>query len=1534
MIGITIREKKMKKTILFKGSLILILASLIVLGSSSFIWCLPEGESVVSGSATFDRTSAETLTISTTSDKLIVNYNSFSIAQAEAVHFIQPSSSSIALNRVTGIDPSSLFGILTATGRIFIINPNGILFGPNSRVDVAGLLASTLDISNDDFLNGKYDFYKKGAGNGYIVNQGQIRSPGGYICLLSGAIDNQGLILADLGTVVLASGEKMTLALDNLGSISVVVDGPVKEAISGFDSALKNSGTISANGGKVILTASVLNGVFDYAINNTGLIQANNMVNRNGVIELVAAGAPIINSGRLEAGKIEVNAQGTDFINKGNIITQASQGFDDLISIQAVNLLQGGLIMADKLITINAEKVEVILPEDPVTYEGDPPINTAPGVIIQANQVKIFAKQFGTIDAPLVIDAALIYINRTQGDINILDSLGIGTSIMLRGPPDGFGAIIYNKDTNLTLEANKVTLLGQEPTYLYGNITFYNFNCTIPGKEIYFESGKTYTFEGLTTIQGTPADTIKLYASELGKPWYISIPSNIHNIDEVLVRDSHNLNPEIIEVVHGGKYGSIVGWHLDPEWVGAGGFPPGDGIFWSDPLNWNPQIPPDGQDIIFNTTSDDTIMNMPGLTINSLIITSGFSGSITLAGGLNINGPYSQDSGEVNCGSFTLAVGGSFILNSGAIFNAQSSNISVGGNFTLSEAATFDPGNSLVTFNGGSTPTITPGGHPFYDVIISNPIGLVGPLEAARNINVNASITVTGTDFIFVADSDYNGDGDFTQANGTSITVATSGDIKIFGHNVILGVPGTYNLNAAGSVYISASGSIYCIGGGASSVITGGQDVNLHASLNITCGTITATGGKIYVYADNNVTVAQANASTATTGAVYLYADYDQNKTGTLSNNILINSPNIYLKKAQLFNIDGSFLGFLINNTGVLSLYSTNGNITVAVGARISGRNNIYLYATGDITVNADIISDNAVGGHVYLYADQDKDKAGQLYIGGVGTKIDAAYAYLQGAGFQGTGSFTIDGSFLGFLTSNTQLLSITSTAGNITVTTDISRTQGIYLYGAENITVGVGGPVALSVTSGSGKIYVYAAYGDSVGAISGQISYTLGTFNAANIYFQGAQNFTIDLTFLNKLAYSGGAADVLSINALKAEVAATGDITVTTAISRNTGIYLYAAGILTLNPLSATAITAPCAYLLADNDKDGSGALNLNNKYVEAAKIYLQSAPDGAAIMFIDAAFLGFLINNTGVLSVCSTNGDITVSAPIARNDGVYLFAAGTLTVNRTTISTNDTINGAIYLYADNDKKGSGSLTFITPPTIMVTAPYIYLQGANPTGFTLSALLPRLSNYSGGLGITSTAAAGTIVVDSQLSGLTAIYILAYGDVTLNQSIAADKIYLYANYDKSGGGSLTLNNTATSSYIYLQSADSLTANTSFLSHFIGNKGLAITSTGGSITLTGGFSFGPHDWISLYAAGSISLEAVGITTIDRLYLHAGGLISFLDADIFDNTRIDVYSGVGFSFLDANSRMDLGSDYSKIIFPGYKLLVGDEDHWYLR
>src|SRR5262245_29562965 len=95
----------------------------------------PEGASVVGGAATITGHGSAAVTINQSTPSAIINWHTFNIGRGESVTFQQPNSTSVALNRVTGgLGPSEILGSLTANGRIFLINRDGILFGPGAVV--------------------------------------------------------------------------------------------------------------------------------------------------------------------------------------------------------------------------------------------------------------------------------------------------------------------------------------------------------------------------------------------------------------------------------------------------------------------------------------------------------------------------------------------------------------------------------------------------------------------------------------------------------------------------------------------------------------------------------------------------------------------------------------------------------------------------------------------------------------------------------------------------------------------------------------------------------------------------------------------------------------------------------------------------------------------------------------------------------------------------------------------------------------------------------------------------------------------------------------------------------------------------------------------------------------------------------------------------------------------------------------------------------------------------------------------------------
>ena len=258
----------------------------------------PTGGVVVGGQATIGNPSPTSTVIHQGSNSAIINWQQFNIGGNEYVQFIQPSSSSVVLNRVIGGSPSEIFGSLSANGRVFLINPNGVLFAPGAQLDVGGLVASTMNIKDADFLSGHYVFAGGSAPGSSVVNGGTIKTGnGGFVVLAGDYVKNTGIIQAKLGQVVLASGSATTLELGSSGLVSFAVDKATLAQKAGVD----NAGQIIADGGKVIMTAKTAHDLVGSAVNNSGLVRAQGIASHNGEIELTASGGDIADSGTLDA---------------------------------------------------------------------------------------------------------------------------------------------------------------------------------------------------------------------------------------------------------------------------------------------------------------------------------------------------------------------------------------------------------------------------------------------------------------------------------------------------------------------------------------------------------------------------------------------------------------------------------------------------------------------------------------------------------------------------------------------------------------------------------------------------------------------------------------------------------------------------------------------------------------------------------------------------------------------------------------------------------------------------------------------------------------------------------------------------------------------------------------------------------------------------------------------------------------------------------------------------------------------------------
>src|SRR5688572_15964764 len=276
----------------------------------------PNGPQVKAGTVGFS-TSGSTLSV-TNSPGAIIHWQAFSIGAGETTKFIQQNAASAVLNRVVGQDPSAILGTLQSNGKVFLVNPSGIVFGVGSRVDVQGLVASTLNISDADFLAGKLKF-EAGAVAGSVVNNGAITTPsGGRVYLIAPNVENHGVITSPQGQVILAAGKTVNIVEPDLPSLRVEIQAG-GEAL--------NVGKIITEGGKA--------GIYAGLINQKGEVRADSVRrDERGRIVFRASGNINVAAGSLtQAPDIEIKSESGTTIVAGTVDASATEGKGGSIKI-------------------------------------------------------------------------------------------------------------------------------------------------------------------------------------------------------------------------------------------------------------------------------------------------------------------------------------------------------------------------------------------------------------------------------------------------------------------------------------------------------------------------------------------------------------------------------------------------------------------------------------------------------------------------------------------------------------------------------------------------------------------------------------------------------------------------------------------------------------------------------------------------------------------------------------------------------------------------------------------------------------------------------------------------------------------------------------------------------------------------------------------------------------------------------------------------------------------------------------------------
>lgn len=667
------------------------------------VLAVPTGGDVVGGSASISSPSPQGTVINQSSAKAIINWQSFSIAGDEYVQFNQPSTSSISLNRVVGGDPSSILGRLSATGQVFLVNPNGIYFGPGAQLDVGGLVASTLDIGDDDFLNGNYIFNQTGSSaSASVINDGIIQArDNGYVVLASASVINNGIIEAKYGQIALVAGGGLTLDLQGDGLVSFSVDARTTTALAGVE----NTGQLLADGGRIVLTGHVSDTLVATAVNNSGLIQAHGIAEQNGEIFLLAEGGDIINSGTLDASGTD-NADGGAVIVRGDEDIELTAG--SLIAVNGDGSGDGGVVtvVADGSLTVN---------KDASIYASGGSAVSGNGGFIEVSGHKSLGLA-GTVTAGsgglVLIDPATVNIGSTSGGSTI------DTAVLVTALNAG-NDVIVAATTSVNL-LNALTAVGSgDLTLGIGSISAPcagSAFCTMPA-----------------TFTATTGGTIDLNNNNISVGANLAITAlggTITNLDDVRGKNvtltanniiSNNDTVNILATNNGG--GNLT---INSNFTATGLGSP---------------------DITFSATNNITIngnVNVSGTADTGSIAFGTFmtNGTVTTNGNVSLGGTLST--GRVNYETS----GGTINVNGNVNVSASSANINVGGS---SGSAGLNVNGNLVATgissgyvrlqSGGRNVAInsnvTASGVSFSRILVGNSDGAAGAVTGGGVLNAN-----------------------------------------------------------------------------------------------------------------------------------------------------------------------------------------------------------------------------------------------------------------------------------------------------------------------------------------------------------------------------------------------------------------------------------------------------------------------------------------------------------------------------------------------------------------------------------------------------------------------------------------------------------------------------------------------------------------------------------------------------------------------------------------------------------------------------
>ena len=1044
----------------------------------------PTGPAVAHGQATFAK-QGNTLTVTNTPGT-IINWQGFSIAGNEIARFIQQSQSSSVLNRVVGINPSAILGTLQSNGRVFLINPNGITIGPGANIDVAGFLASTLNLSDADFLAGRMRFVQT-PGAASVVNQGTITTAtGGMVYLVGQDVQNSGIIRSPQGEIMLAAGKSIELVDAQTPEVRVQVTAP--------DNQVLNLGELIAAGGRI--------GMYGTLLRHSGVANANTaVVGENGKIVFKAIKDVTLDAGSVttasgpQGGSVTVQAENGTLLVSGTVAAKGDAGKGGMIqltgdrvglignaAIDASGLTGGGsVLVGGDFQGRNAEVQNAWR-----TYVGAEAsikadaIESGHGgkVIVWADDI---TRAYGTISArggPQGGDGGFV-------EVSGKNQLDFAARVDASAPMGAAGTLLLDP-TNITVANAGVATTTQVDAFADAGGTLSISPATLNA------AGTTVVLQATQDI--TVNDTVNLTTVNAG---FVAQAGRHIDINAPITTNGGHIHIEA-DSPHSGA--NLDGIGIVTIGNGAAVNSNGGAITLIGGGNSNPN----GGGFVIN---DEVNAGSGGINV-SLTQTGALDFFIGAGGNTQLS---SNDTGS-------LKTTGALVL--GKATSAGTDGLGAGAVVLLVDSLTNTTANSIqLSSESGSSFELYAGdggidlGRPlttFQDTVIST----TGPLQ------IDETLGTSGNDLSITA---------------SSVTLGSSGSINTG--------DGTFTCTGTGCTALTGVAGVFWDGGGDGfswfdPINWSGNalpDLNKDVTIETALGPIVISGGA----AAAKSLIALQPLTIASTGSLNLAHASTFSDTLSLSGGSLLGTGLVSVSgpsgslvwSGGTMDAGGAFLlssdrsGTLSNTLTLNRLFQNDGTLTLNA-ATISGTgsitNNGTLTATGVNSVSKMLLALGSVGGSGSLTV-SDWSRTGGLF-----NMIGAASLFAP------TGNFVVDQSY------SAGNLILRAPGGDIVLNTAIAGTGSgttVTLVAADNFTNNAG---AAAVDAGSGRWLIYSTnpVGNSFGGlVSGNQAvwgrtYPTAVAESGNRYvFSDAGAVTLTTTNANKTY--GETADVSSSYAL-----------------------------------------------------------------------------------------------------------------------------------------------------------------------------------------------------------------------------------------------------------------------------------------------------------------------------------------------------------------------------------------------------------------